>query len=53
MSIELLLTALIVVATPGTGVLYTLAVGLARGTRARGYWRKCAASSPARSSRWA
>jgi threonine/homoserine/homoserine lactone efflux protein len=31
---EFLLTSLIVVATPGTGVIYTLAAGLARGTRA-------------------
>jgi threonine/homoserine/homoserine lactone efflux protein len=30
-SIEFLLTSLIVVASPGTGVLYTLAAGLARG----------------------
>jgi threonine/homoserine/homoserine lactone efflux protein len=34
MSIEFLVTTLIVVATPGTGVLYTLAAGLSRGTRA-------------------
>lgn len=34
MSIEFLLTSLIVVASPGTGVLYTLATGLARGSRA-------------------
>ena len=34
MSTEFLLTTLIVVATPGTGVLYTLAAGLARGARA-------------------
>ena len=34
MSAEFLLTALIVVATPGTGVLYTLAAGLSRGARA-------------------
>jgi threonine/homoserine/homoserine lactone efflux protein len=34
MSAEFLLTTLIVVATPGTGVLYTLAAGLARGGRA-------------------
>ena len=34
MSIEFLITSLIVVATPGTGVLYTLAAGLARGGRA-------------------
>lgn len=34
MSIEFLLTSLIVVASPGTGVLYTLAAGLARGARA-------------------
>ena len=34
MSIEFLVTSLIVVATPGTGVLYTLAAGLSRGMRA-------------------
>ncbi len=34
MSTEFLLTTLIVVATPGTGVLYTLAAGLSRGARA-------------------
>ena len=34
MSIEFLITSLIVVATPGTGVLYTLAAGLSRGIRA-------------------
>lgn len=34
MSPEFLLTALIVVASPGTGVLVTLAAGLSRGTRA-------------------
>jgi threonine/homoserine/homoserine lactone efflux protein len=34
MSIEFLITSLIVVATPGTGVLYTLAAGLSRGSRA-------------------
>ena len=34
MSLEFLLTALIVVASPGTGVLITLAAGLARGRRA-------------------
>ncbi len=34
MSPEFLLTTLIIVATPGTGVLYTLAAGLARGARA-------------------
>ncbi|MQA06934.1 MAG: LysE family translocator [Pseudonocardiaceae bacterium] len=34
MSTEFLLTSLIVVATPGTGVLYTMAAGLARGARA-------------------
>jgi threonine/homoserine/homoserine lactone efflux protein len=33
-SIEFLLTSLIIVATPGTGVLYTMAAGLARGARA-------------------
>ena len=31
---EFLLTTLVIVATPGTGVLYTLAAGLARGARA-------------------
>ncbi|BCG95319.1 LysE family translocator [Mesorhizobium sp. 131-2-1] len=34
MSIEFLLTTLIVVASPGTGVLYTLSAGLSRGARA-------------------
>ena len=34
MSAEFLLTSLVIVATPGTGVLYTLAAGLARGGRA-------------------
>jgi threonine/homoserine/homoserine lactone efflux protein len=33
-SVSFLLTSLIVVATPGTGVLYTMAAGLSRGTRA-------------------
>jgi len=33
-SIEFLVTSLIVVASPGTGVLYTLAAGLSRGSRA-------------------
>jgi threonine/homoserine/homoserine lactone efflux protein len=34
MSISFLLTSLIVVVSPGTGVLYTLAVALSRGSRA-------------------
>jgi len=34
MTIEFLITSLIVVASPGTGVLYTLAAGLSRGSRA-------------------
>ena len=34
MSIEFLITSLVVVLTPGTGVLYTLAAGLSRGARA-------------------
>jgi threonine/homoserine/homoserine lactone efflux protein len=34
MSIEFLVTSMIVVATPGTGVLYTMAAGFARGARA-------------------
>jgi threonine/homoserine/homoserine lactone efflux protein len=34
LSIEFLITSLIVVATPGTGVLYTLAAGLSRGSGA-------------------
>ncbi len=34
MSIEFLVTALVIVVTPGSGVLYTLAAGLSRGTRA-------------------
>jgi threonine/homoserine/homoserine lactone efflux protein len=33
-SIEFLITSFIVVVSPGTGVLYTLAVGLSRGARA-------------------
>jgi len=33
-STEFLLTTLVIVATPGTGVLYTLAAGLSRGARA-------------------
>jgi threonine/homoserine/homoserine lactone efflux protein len=34
MSTDFLLTSLIVIASPGTGVLYTLAAGLSRGSRA-------------------
>jgi len=34
LSAEFLLTSLIVVATPGTGVLYTMAAGFSRGARA-------------------
>ena len=34
MSIDFLLTSLIIVVSPGTGVLYTLAAGLSRGSRA-------------------
>ncbi|AXB44925.1 LysE family translocator [Amycolatopsis albispora] len=34
MSIEFFLTALVIVATPGTGALYTVAAGLSRGFRA-------------------
>jgi len=34
MSVEFLITTLIVVASPGTGVIYTLAAGLSRGARA-------------------
>ena len=34
MSIEFLVTSLIVVVSPGTGVLFTLAAGLSRGSRA-------------------
>jgi threonine/homoserine/homoserine lactone efflux protein len=34
LSLEFLITSLIVVASPGTGVLVTLAAGLSRGTRA-------------------
>jgi threonine/homoserine/homoserine lactone efflux protein len=33
-SIEFLVTSLVVVATPGTGVLYTMAAGFSRGARA-------------------
>jgi threonine/homoserine/homoserine lactone efflux protein len=34
LSIEFLVTSLIVIVSPGTGVLYTLAIGLSRGSRA-------------------
>jgi threonine/homoserine/homoserine lactone efflux protein len=34
MTLEFLITSLIVVVSPGTGVLYTLATGLSRGSRA-------------------
>ena len=34
MSIDFLLTSLIIIASPGTGVLYTLAAGLSRGSKA-------------------
>lgn len=34
MSVEFLITSLVVIASPGTGVLYTLAAGLSRGSRA-------------------
>ena len=34
MTIEFLITSLIVIISPGTGVLYTLAAGLSRGSRA-------------------
>ena len=34
MSLEFLLTAFVVVLLPGTGVIYTLAIGLGRGFRA-------------------
>jgi threonine/homoserine/homoserine lactone efflux protein len=34
MTIEFLITSLIVIVSPGTGVLYTLAAGLTRGSRA-------------------
>ncbi|MGC7099485.1 LysE family translocator [Amycolatopsis lurida] len=34
MSIEFFLTALVIVATPGTGALYTVAAGLSRGLKA-------------------
>ena len=34
MSIEFLVTSLIIIVSPGTGVLYTLAAGLSRGSRA-------------------
>lgn len=34
MDLDFLLTSLVIVASPGTGVLYTLAAGLSRGSRA-------------------
>jgi threonine/homoserine/homoserine lactone efflux protein len=36
MSLDFLITSLIIVVSPGTGVLYTLAAGLSRGGRASG-----------------
>ena len=33
MTVEFLLTSLVIVATPGPGVLYALSAGLARGAR--------------------
>lgn len=33
MSVEFLLTSIVVILLPGTGVLYTLSVGLGRGFR--------------------
>src|ERR1035438_2439527 len=36
MSLSFLLTSLIVIASPGTGVLYTLAAALTKGARASG-----------------
>lgn len=35
MTLAFLLTTLVVVATPGTGAVYAIAAGLARGARAR------------------
>lgn len=34
MTLEFLLTSLVIVASPGTGVIYTVAAGLSGGTRA-------------------
>lgn len=34
MSVDFLLTSLVIIVSPGTGVLYTLAAGLSRGSRA-------------------
>src|SRR3982751_980774 len=34
MSIDFLVTSLVIIVSPGTGVLYTLAAGLSRGSRA-------------------
>lgn len=34
MSLEFLITSLIIVASPGTGMIYTVAAGLSRGARA-------------------
>jgi threonine/homoserine/homoserine lactone efflux protein len=34
MGLEFLITSLIIIVSPGTGVLYTLAIGLSRGSRA-------------------
>ena len=43
MSATFLITAIVMVATPGTGALFTVSSGLARGGRA--WWRPLAARS--------
>ncbi|MFD0473908.1 hypothetical protein ACFQ0B_40910 [Nonomuraea thailandensis] len=48
MSIEFLLTSLVIVVTPGTGVLYTLAAGLTRGGRAASWPPSAARSASSR-----
>ncbi len=45
-SIAFLLTTQVVVVSPGTGVLYPLAAGLARGYRGRGGGRACSGTWP-------
>ena len=53
MSIEFLLTSLVIIASPGTGVLYTLAAGLSRGKRASVVAAGPREASTSAASKWA
>ena len=48
MTIDFLITTLIIVVSPGIGVLYTIATGLSRGAWA---WRRCCTPAPSPSRR--